>query len=78
MGDSIHFEGKTEEIRGGVLPIQTARSRVSFSFTGDPDLGLCPMADSDTPREAIVRLLGQAERHPNDPELFGGLVQACR
>ena len=35
-------------------------------------------ADSGHAQEAMVRLLGQAERHPNDPELFGGLVQACR
>jgi tetratricopeptide (TPR) repeat protein len=26
----------------------------------------------------MVRLLGQADKHPNDPDLFGGLVQACR
>jgi DNA-binding winged helix-turn-helix (wHTH) protein/tetratricopeptide (TPR) repeat protein len=35
-------------------------------------------ADSGHAQEAMVRLLGQAEKHPNDPELFGGLVQACR
>jgi tetratricopeptide (TPR) repeat protein len=27
---------------------------------------------------AMVRLLAHAESHPNDPELFAGLVQACR
>ena len=27
---------------------------------------------------AIVRLLGEADRHDNDPELFAGLVHACR
>jgi hypothetical protein len=27
---------------------------------------------------ALVRLLGQAQRHGNDPELFAGLVHACR
>jgi tetratricopeptide (TPR) repeat protein len=35
-------------------------------------------ADSGHAQEAMVRILGQAERHPHDPELFGGLVQACR
>jgi tetratricopeptide (TPR) repeat protein len=35
-------------------------------------------ADSGHAQEAIVRLLEQAHRHPHDPELFGGLVQACR
>src|SRR6266576_5126267 len=27
---------------------------------------------------ALVRLLGEASRHGNDPELFSGLVHACR
>ena len=27
---------------------------------------------------ALVRLLGEANRHGNDPELFAGLVHACR
>ena len=27
---------------------------------------------------AVVRLLGEADRHGNDPELFAGLVHACR
>ena len=35
-------------------------------------------ADLGHAQAAMVRLLGQGERHPNDPELFGGLVQACR
>lgn len=29
-------------------------------------------------QRALVRLLGEANRHGNDPELFAGLVQACR
>ena len=35
-------------------------------------------AETGRAREAIVRLLGQATRHGNDPELFAGLVHACR
>lgn len=35
-------------------------------------------SDSGHAQAAMVRLLGQVERHPNDPELFVGLVQACR
>ena len=36
--------------------------------------------ESDTGRAlaALVRLLGEATRHGNDPELFAGLVHACR
>jgi serine/threonine protein kinase/tetratricopeptide (TPR) repeat protein len=29
-------------------------------------------------RQALVRLVGEANRHGNDPELFAGLVHACR
>jgi serine/threonine protein kinase len=35
-------------------------------------------ADTGHAREAVVRLLGEANRHGNDPELFAGLVHACR
>jgi eukaryotic-like serine/threonine-protein kinase len=35
-------------------------------------------ADMGRAQDALVRLLGEAERHGNDPELFAGLVHACR
>jgi len=35
-------------------------------------------ADIGEPIRAIVRLLNEANRHGNDPELFAGLVHACR
>ena len=35
-------------------------------------------ADMGRARTAMVRLLGEANRHGNDPELFAGLVHACR
>ena len=35
-------------------------------------------ADIGQSVRALVRLLGEAERHGNDPELFAGLVHACR
>ena len=35
-------------------------------------------ADLGQPRQAMARLLGQARRHGNDPDLFVGLVQVCR
>jgi TolB-like protein len=34
--------------------------------------------DLGRPREALVRLLGRAREHQADPQLFAGLVQACR
>jgi serine/threonine protein kinase/tetratricopeptide (TPR) repeat protein len=35
-------------------------------------------SDMGQAQRAIVRLLSQATRHGNDPELFSGLVHACR
>jgi serine/threonine protein kinase/tetratricopeptide (TPR) repeat protein len=35
-------------------------------------------ADTGQALTALVRLLGEAGRHGNDPELFAGLVHACR
>jgi tetratricopeptide (TPR) repeat protein len=35
-------------------------------------------ADMGQAQRAVVRLLEQANRHGNDPELFAGLVHACR
>jgi tetratricopeptide (TPR) repeat protein len=35
-------------------------------------------ADMGQARQALVRLLGEAARHGNDPELFAGLVHVCR
>jgi TolB-like protein len=35
-------------------------------------------ADMGQATRAVVRLLGEANRHGNDPELFAGLVHACR
>ncbi len=35
-------------------------------------------ADMGHAQQAVVRLLGEASRNGNDPELFAGLVHACR
>ena len=35
-------------------------------------------ADIGKAQDAVVRLIGEANRHGNDPELFAGLVHACR
>ena len=35
-------------------------------------------ADNARAKEALVRLLREADRHGDDPELFAGLVHACR
>jgi serine/threonine protein kinase/tetratricopeptide (TPR) repeat protein len=35
-------------------------------------------ADTGRAPDAMLRLLGEAKRHGNDPQLFAGLVHACR
>ena len=64
----------------------TARAEEAFrrALELDPRLSVAHKyyanleADTGQPRAALVRLLGAAERHGNDPELFAGLVHACR
>lgn len=54
------------------------------AFSLNPDLTIAHNlytqieADMGNARTAMVRLLRRAETHPNDPDLFAGLVQACR
>ena len=54
------------------------------AFALNPDLSIAHNlytqieADLGNAQAAMVRLLAHAETHPNDPELFAGLVQACR
>jgi len=68
----------------GPQSLELAKWAFHRAFALSPDLPIAHNlytqfeADSGHAQAAMVRLLGQAERHPNDPELFGGLVQACR
>ena len=54
------------------------------AFALNPDLAIAHNlytqieADLGNAQAAMVRLLERAQTHPNDPELFAGLVQACR
>ncbi len=68
----------------GPQSLELAKWAFHRAFALSPDLpiahNLYTPFETDTghAQAAMVRILGQAERHPNDPELFGGLVQACR
>jgi serine/threonine-protein kinase len=64
-------EAKAEEALGRALELDP-RLSVAHKFYAqlEADMGHAP--------RAIVRLLREAERHGNDPELFAGLVHACR
>jgi tetratricopeptide (TPR) repeat protein len=67
-GDS---EGRAEEAFRLALEINP-RLSVAHKFYANLE------ADIGHAQRALVRLLGQANRHGNDPELFAGLVHACR
>jgi eukaryotic-like serine/threonine-protein kinase len=64
----------------------TARAEEAFrrALELDPRLSVAHKyyahleAETGQPRGALVRLLGQANRHGNNPELFAGLVHTCR
>jgi eukaryotic-like serine/threonine-protein kinase len=68
----------------GPQSLELAKWAFHRAFTLSPDLpiahNLYTSIETDTghAQAAMVRLLGQAERNPNDPELFWGLINACR
>ena len=74
-------------MRGGRPVLQGGRDHSSHRLSA---LGLSPRltiahkyyanleAEIGKTEEALVRLVEQAIRHGNDPELFAGLVHACR
>ena len=82
LGRCYRFLGKFGQ--EGPDRLELAKWAFRRAFALSPDLPLAHNlytqieADSGHAQEAMVRVLGQAGRHPNDPELFGGLVQACR
>ena len=82
LGRCYRFLGKFGQ--EGPDSLESAKWAFHRAFALSPDLPIAHNlytqieADSGHAQEAMVRLLGQAERHPHDPELFGGLVQACR
>jgi non-specific serine/threonine protein kinase len=62
----------------------TSEAALKRALELDPRLSLAHKyyaaleADTGKARDGLVRLLGEAARHGNDPELFAGLVHACR
>jgi tetratricopeptide (TPR) repeat protein len=68
----------------GPESLELAQWAFHRAFALNPDLSIAHNlytqieADMGNAQAAMVRLLAHAETHPNDPELFAGLVQACR
>ena len=82
LGRVHRFIGKFVEVNANNL----ARSEEAFrkAFALNPDLALAHnfytslQTDLGQPLDAMERLLKRAHAHRNDPNLFTGLVQACR
>jgi eukaryotic-like serine/threonine-protein kinase len=82
LGRVCHFLGKF----GDHAYSDVERSARAFhrAFTLHPDLAIAhnfytPVeCDQGHPQQAMLRLLERARSRRNDPELFAGLVQACR
>ena len=70
-GDARECGTLAEESFSHALALNPELS-VAHHFSAQLDL------DLGRPREALVRLLGRAREHRADPQLFAGLVQACR
>jgi eukaryotic-like serine/threonine-protein kinase len=71
IGDSGDSATRAEEAFRRALEL-SPRLSVAHKFYANLE------ADQGQALTAVVRLLGEASRHGNDPELFAGLVHACR
>jgi TolB-like protein len=71
VDDSPNSQARAEEALARALEINP-RLSLAHKFYAQLE------ADIGRARHALVRLLGEAARHGNDPELFAGLVHVCR
>ena len=82
LGSCYRFLEKFGE--EGPESLELAQWAFKRAFALNPDLSIAHNlytqieADLGNAQAAMVRLLAHAETHPNDPELFAGLVQSCR
>jgi DNA-binding winged helix-turn-helix (wHTH) protein/tetratricopeptide (TPR) repeat protein len=82
LGRCYHFLEKFDP--EGSSPGERTEWAFRRAFALNPELPLAHNcytqieADSGHAERAMVRLLGQSKKTPNDPELFSGLVQATR
>ena len=81
-GGAIASSASTSKQRATTRPAPRPAFRKALEL--DPRLAVAHKfyanleADLGQSQQALVRLLRQANRHGNDPELFAGLVHACR
>ena len=82
LGRAYHFLDKFDEDSGKSL--KHTENAFHRAFALNPDLPIAHNlytsveCDRGHAKEAMVRLLERAQLRRNDPELFAGLVQACR
>jgi serine/threonine protein kinase len=82
LGRVCHFLGKFGDHAEG--DVERSAGAFQRAFALHPDLAIAhnfytPVeCDQGQPHKAMLRLLERARSHRNDPELFAGLVQACR
>ncbi len=82
LGRCYRFLGKFGE--EGPETLEMAKWAFHRAFALNPDLTLAHKlytqieADLGNAQAAMLRLLALAGSHPNDPEIYAGLVQACR
>jgi serine/threonine protein kinase/tetratricopeptide (TPR) repeat protein len=82
LGRCIRVIGKFVE--GAADSEEKAEDAFKRALALDPRLSVAHKfyahleAEIGQSRHALVRLLGEAARHGNDPELFAGLVHTCR
>jgi eukaryotic-like serine/threonine-protein kinase len=73
--------GRSSEVRGDY---QRAEEAFQRAFALNPDLPLAHNlytymeVETGRAQDAVLRLLGRLKTRSNDPDLFAGLVQACR
>jgi tetratricopeptide (TPR) repeat protein len=71
IGGAADSEARAEEALRRALELNPHLS-IAHKFYANLE------ADIGQAERAVVRLLSEANRHGNDPELFAGLVHACR
>jgi eukaryotic-like serine/threonine-protein kinase len=82
LGRVCHFLGKFGDHADA--DVERSKQALSRAFALHPDLAIahnfCTPVECDEghPQKAMLRLLERARSRRNDPELFAGLVQACR
>ena len=82
LGRCYRYQGKYQE--GAEADLSRAESLLRQALDINPDLGVAHgffaqlEADRGHAEEALLRLLGRLEDAPHSPDLYAGLVHACR